>query len=64
MPTRKARFIYFLNPDTELLPGSLWALYNGINEDETIGRSGRNCATPTARCKAIAGVSPAPYRLL
>lgn len=36
----KARFIYFLNPDTELLPGSLWALYNGINEDETIGAIG------------------------
>ena len=35
-----ARFIYFLNPDTELLPGSLWALYNGIEEDETIGAIG------------------------
>ena len=39
-PDAKARFIYFLNPDTELLPGSLWALYNGINEDETIGAIG------------------------
>ncbi len=39
-PYAKARFIYFLNPDTELLPGSLWALYNGINEDETIGAIG------------------------
>ncbi len=39
-PPAKARFIYFLNPDTELLPGSLWALYNGINEDETIGAIG------------------------
>ena len=39
-PAAKARFIYFLNPDTELLPGSLWALYNGINEDETIGAIG------------------------
>ena len=35
-----ARFIYFLNPDTELLPGSLWALCNGIDEDETIGAIG------------------------
>lgn len=35
-----SRFIYFLNPDTELLPGSLWALYNGIDEDETIGAIG------------------------
>ncbi len=35
-----ARFIYFLNPDTELLPGSLWALYQGINEDDTIGAIG------------------------
>ena len=35
-----ARFIYFLNPDTELLPGSLWALYNGINQDESIGAIG------------------------
>ena len=39
-PAAKARFIYFLNPDTELLPGSLWALYNGINEDETVGAIG------------------------
>ncbi len=39
-PPPPARFIYFLNPDTELLPGSLWALYNGINEDETIGAIG------------------------
>ncbi len=39
-PAAKARFIYFLNPDTELLPGSLWALYNGINEDEMIGAIG------------------------
>ena len=39
-PAAKARFIYFLNPDTELLPGSLWALYNGINEDEAIGAIG------------------------
>ena len=39
-PDAKARFIFFLNPDTELLPGSLWALYNGINEDETIGAIG------------------------
>ena len=35
-----ARFIYFLNPDTELLPGSLWSLYKGIDEDRTIGAIG------------------------
>ncbi len=35
-----ARFVFFLNPDTELLPGSLWALYHGIEEDETIGAIG------------------------
>ena len=35
-----ARFIYFLNPDTELLPGSLWALYKGIDQDETIAAIG------------------------
>ena len=39
-PAPNPRFIYFLNPDTELLPGSLWALYNGINQDETIGAIG------------------------
>lgn len=31
------RFVYFLNPDTELLPNSLWTLYAGIGSDETIG---------------------------
>ncbi len=36
-PAAPARFIYFLNPDTELLPGSLWALYRGIDQDGTIG---------------------------
>lgn len=34
------RFVLFLNPDTELLPASLWALYAGIEEDETIGAIG------------------------
>ena len=38
--TAAARFIYFLNPDTELLPGSLWSLYKGIDEDGTIGAIG------------------------
>lgn len=31
------RFVYFLNPDTELLPNSLWTLYQAIQADETIG---------------------------
>ncbi|MCY4091912.1 MAG: glycosyltransferase family 2 protein [Caldilineaceae bacterium] len=39
-PAAPARFIYFLNPDTELLPGSLWALYRGIDQDGTIGAIG------------------------
>ncbi len=39
-PAAPARFIYFLNPDTELLPGSLWALYRGIDQDATIGAIG------------------------
>jgi hypothetical protein len=34
---RPPRTVYFLNPDTELLPGSLWALYNALEEDERIG---------------------------
>ncbi|RME55665.1 MAG: glycosyltransferase family 2 protein [Caldilineae bacterium] len=34
------RFVYFLNPDTEPLPGSLWALYRGIAGDPTIGAIG------------------------
>ena len=39
-PAAPARFIYFLNPDTELLPGSLWALYRGIDQDAMIGAIG------------------------
>ncbi len=35
-----ARFVYFLNPDTELLPGSLWALYAGVAQDGSIGAIG------------------------
>ena len=34
------RFVYFLNPDTELLPNSLWTLYTGIASDESIGAIG------------------------
>ncbi|MCL4833838.1 MAG: glycosyltransferase [Caldilineaceae bacterium] len=30
-------FVYFLNPDTELLPNSLWILYAGIAHDASIG---------------------------
>ncbi len=32
-----SRFVYFLNPDTELLPNSLWTLYAGIGSDASIG---------------------------
>jgi len=35
-----ARFVYFLNPDTELLPNSLWTLYAGIAHDDAIGAIG------------------------
>ncbi|MEZ4639497.1 MAG: glycosyltransferase family 2 protein [Caldilineaceae bacterium] len=31
------RFLYFLNPDTELLPNSLWTLYQAIEADERVG---------------------------
>ncbi len=31
------RVVYFLNPDTELLPGSLWALLQAIDGDERVG---------------------------
>jgi len=34
------RFVYFLNPDTELLPNSLWTLYAGIAHDASIGAIG------------------------
>jgi N-acetylglucosaminyl-diphospho-decaprenol L-rhamnosyltransferase len=34
------RFVYFLNPDTELLPNSLWTLYAGIAHDDSIGAIG------------------------
>lgn len=30
-------FVYFLNPDTEVLPNSLWTLYAGITHDASIG---------------------------
>jgi N-acetylglucosaminyl-diphospho-decaprenol L-rhamnosyltransferase len=31
------RFVYFLNPDTELLPNSLWTLYRAIEADDRVG---------------------------
>lgn len=31
------RFIYFLNPDTEVIDDSIWTLYQAINSDPTIG---------------------------
>lgn len=34
------RFVYFLNPDTEVLPNSLWTLYAGISHDGSIGAIG------------------------
>lgn len=33
-------FVYFLNPDTELLPNSLWTLYAGMAHDASIGGIG------------------------
>jgi N-acetylglucosaminyl-diphospho-decaprenol L-rhamnosyltransferase len=33
-------FVYFLNPDTEVLPNSLWTLYAGISHDGSIGAIG------------------------
>jgi N-acetylglucosaminyl-diphospho-decaprenol L-rhamnosyltransferase len=33
-------FVYFLNPDTELLPNSLWTLYRAIEVDERVGAVG------------------------
>lgn len=33
----KGRFIYFLNPDTEVIDDSLWTLYQAISSDSTIG---------------------------
>ncbi len=36
-PQRTPHFVYFLNPDTELLPNSLWTLYAGIAHDTSIG---------------------------
>lgn len=38
--TQHPRFVYFLNPDTELLPNSLWTLYAGMAHDESIGAIG------------------------
>ena len=36
-PATSPHFVYFLNPDTELLPNSLWTLYAGIAHDASIG---------------------------
>ncbi|RLT36353.1 MAG: glycosyltransferase family 2 protein [Chloroflexi bacterium] len=36
-PSTSPHFVYFLNPDTELLPNSLWTLYAGITHDPAIG---------------------------
>jgi GT2 family glycosyltransferase len=33
-------FVYFLNPDTEPLPGSLWSLYTAIQGDERVAAVG------------------------
>ncbi len=33
----KGRFIYFLNPDTEVIDESVWTLYQAISSDPTIG---------------------------
>lgn len=34
------RFVYFLNPDTELLPNSLWTLMQALAGDERVGAVG------------------------
>ncbi len=34
------RFVYFLNPDTEVLPNSLWTLYQAIENDDRVGAVG------------------------
>ena len=39
-PQFATHFVYFLNPDTELLPNSLWTLYAGIAHDDSIGAIG------------------------
>ena len=35
-----SRFVYFLNPDTELLPDSLWTLYHALDGDVRVGAAG------------------------
>jgi GT2 family glycosyltransferase len=34
------RFVYFLNPDTEPLPNSLWTLYKALEGDDRVGAIG------------------------
>lgn len=40
IPSSHPHFVYFLNPDTEVLPNSLWTLYAGISHDGSIGAIG------------------------
>ncbi len=39
-PERLPRAVFFLNPDTEVLPGGLWTLYSHLMADPTIGAMG------------------------
>ncbi|MBX3002121.1 MAG: glycosyltransferase family 2 protein [Caldilineaceae bacterium] len=39
-PVPSPQYVYFLNPDTELLPNSLWTLYRAIVGDERVGAVG------------------------
>lgn len=55
-----ARFIYFLNPDTDLLPGSLWTLYNAINDDESIGAIGPQLRYPDGALQSSRRRFPGP----
>lgn len=36
----RGRFVYFLNPDTELADGSLWQLYAELRDEPTVGMMG------------------------
>ncbi|MBV7333854.1 glycosyltransferase family 2 protein, partial [Chloroflexi bacterium TSY] len=40
------RFVYFLNPDTELADGSLWQLYAELRDEPTIGIMGPRLLYP------------------
>jgi N-acetylglucosaminyl-diphospho-decaprenol L-rhamnosyltransferase len=39
-PIPSPQFVYFLNPDTEPLPNSIWTLYRALEGDERVGAIG------------------------